>query len=177
MERMHVLLFVEFTKDFHETAMILKKISKELIDHGQDVTVVDTEVFDLLSVSNESEIYKGLKIHQKSIRASLEMAAVKECIVTCDAILFISPKNMPMLPKCVNRLIRNVNSVVLNRWCLQGVSCFVIAKNVKKAAVAQYIWKLLRKFESNGLHNALAPWKCYETGKMSNIQETPLPSI
>ena len=90
--------------------------------------------------------------------------------------LFISPKIMPTLPKCINRLMKNVYSVILNRWCLQGVSCFVIRKKLKTITVAQYVWKLLRKLESNGLHNALAPWK-YESEGMDDVEETPLPSI
>ena len=130
----------------------------------------------------QSEI--TLKAHNNNYRcdakcsyASTEISVARECIATCDVMLFISPKNVPVLPKCVSKLIKNVNSVILNRWCLQGVSCFVIAKKVRKASVAQYIWKMLRKFESNGLYNALAPWRCYEWEKMNNIQETALPSV
>lgn len=40
MEGMHVLLFVEFTKDHTKTSMVVKKISKELVEQDHDVTVL-----------------------------------------------------------------------------------------------------------------------------------------
>ena len=40
MAGMHVLLFVDCTKDFKRSSMIVKKISKELFDHGHEVTIL-----------------------------------------------------------------------------------------------------------------------------------------
>ena len=40
MDGMHVLLFVEFTKDFKKSSMISQDIGRELVDHGHAVSIV-----------------------------------------------------------------------------------------------------------------------------------------
>ena len=105
-----------------------------------------------------------------------DMITAEEFVADCDAMLFISPRHLPTLPMNLSRVLQPSESMVFNRWYLQGVSCFLIAKRMN-IEMARFVWKTLRKFETNSLHNALGPWRRYEWKKQGSIQETALPSI
>ena len=112
--------------------------------------------------------------HTQQIVNSSLVAAQKSAAI-CDAMLSISAKMVPVFPKFLFKLIKRQNMLLLNRWYVQGVSCYPIARSSKK--VAQFVWKLLRKVESHGLDQALGRWPCYIIGSEKWTHETPLPSV
>ena len=87
MEGMHVLLFVEFTKDFKKTSMIVKKISKELVDHGHDVTVVGKVSFKKFI---KTSVLNSSKIQSKILEIMFHVR-----LIFCQT--FFSTKNLEIL--------------------------------------------------------------------------------
>eukprot|EP00795_Rhopilema_esculentum_P004659 gene4659-20940_t len=157
--------------------MMLFVIMTMMID--ELIVFTDTEAFEYLLARQLGEVpYQDENNNSNEKELTFpEIVAAEACVETCDAMLFISPKSVPVLPQCMGNLLKNQKSAVLNRWHLLGVSCFLIAKPIRKASMAQFLWKMLRKFESNSLHNVLEPWRRYEWNTKSVAQETPLPSV
>eukprot|EP00112_Aurelia_sp_Birch-Aquarium-sp1_P020256 Seg518.9 transcript_id=Seg518.9/GoldUCD/mRNA.D3Y31 product="hypothetical protein" protein_id=Seg518.9/GoldUCD/D3Y31 len=126
--------------------------------------------------SNNNDIDENNNYNNMKQLVNCDAITAGEFAADCDAMLFISPKHLPTLPKNLSRVLQSNESMVFNRWYLQGVSCFLTTKRMN-IAMAQFVWKTLRKFETNSLRNVLGPWRRYEWKKQNSIQETALPSI
>lgn len=136
----------------------------------------EIEAMEYILDSNNNDIDENNNYNNMKQLVNCDAITAGEFAADCDAMLFISPKHVPTLPKNLSRVLQSNESMVFNRWYLQGVSCFLTTKRMN-IAMAQFVWKTLRKFETNSLRNVLGPWRRYEWKKQNSIQETALPSI